>query len=227
MSGTAHQPPAPLPTHLVWDWNGTLQDDVQAAVNGINRLLAERSLPTIDVARHRATFGFPVHEYYRSLGFELEREDWDALAERFHHFFLTDDGARLRPGTRGVLETFRQAGVGMSVLSACETRRLRAMLDGHGILRCFDHVFGLDDLHARSKLERGRELVARLDLAPSGVWFVGDTDHDWEVAEAVGAPCLLLADGYQSPERLRRCGCPLLGSLDDVPGFFGLGVVQA
>ncbi len=222
MSSQSPRSAVPLPTHLVWDWNGTLQDDVQAAVNGINRLLSERELPPIDVARHRETFGFPVRGYYEALGFQMEHEDWDALAEGFHQVFLNDEGVRLRPGARPVLEAFRAAGVGMSVLSACETRRLQGVLEGYGILPFFEHVFGLDDLYAHSKLGRGRELLNRLGLRAEDVWFVGDTDHDWEVATAVGAPCLLLADGYQTPERLRRCGCPLLSSLEEVPTFFGL-----
>lgn len=215
------RPPTPLPLHVVWDWNGTLQDDVQAAVNGINVLLEQRRLPKVDVGRHRETFGFPVKDYYRALGFRLEEEDWDAMAREFHAHFLSDRSPLLRPAARPTLEAFRSRGIGMSLLSASEASILERLLAAHGIRGFFAQVRGLDNLHARSKLEIGRDLVASLGAPADRVWFVGDTDHDWEVAQAIGSPCLLLADGYQSRRRLLRCGCPVLDSLDDVLPFFG------
>lgn len=210
------------PLHLVWDWNGTLQDDVQAAVNGINALLLERQLPTVDLDRHRETFGFPVRNYYRALGFRLEQEDWEAMARQFHALFLADPSTTLRPAARPVLEAFRRHGIAMSLLSACEQSILENLLQTYGIREFFTQVRGLDNLHAHSKLETGRALLADLDVPAARICFVGDTDHDWEVASALGAACVLLAAGYQSPRRLARCGCPVLPSLDELPPFFGL-----
>jgi phosphoglycolate phosphatase len=215
-----------LPGHIVWDWNGTLQDDIQAAVNGINVLLEQRRLPLVDVERHRETFGFPVKDYYRALGFQLESEDWDAMAREFHDHFLSDRSPVLRPCARPTLEAFRRQGVGMSLLSASEAMILERLLSAHGIREFFMNVRGLDNLHARSKLDIGRELVQSLGVPVDRVWFIGDTDHDWEVSRAIGAHCLLLADGYQSPRRLARCGCPVLPSLGDVLPFFGLAAVS-
>lgn len=214
--------PNGLPAHIVWDWNGTLRDDIQAAVNGINVLLEQRCLPTVDVARHRETFGFPVKDYYRALGFRLEHEDWDAMAREFHQHFVADRSPMLRPAAVPTLDAFRQRGVGMSLLSACEFSILDRLLEEYGLRRYFADVRGLDNLHARSKLDIGREMVRSLGTSPEHVWFIGDTDHDWEVASAIGSPCLLLADGYQSPRRLARCGCPVLPSLEHVLPFFGL-----
>ncbi len=213
---------APLPACIVWDWNGTLQDDVQAAVNGINVLLAERELPLVDVAQHRATFTFPVRKYYQALGFVLEEENWDSMARQFHHHFLSDSSAVLWPETRRTLEQFRQSGVEMMILSASERNILEDLLQRYGIRHYFQQVCGLDDLNARSKLEAGRELVNSLGLSPDQIWFVGDTVHDWEVASTVGSPCLLLEGGYHSRERLGACGCPVLPSIAAVPSFFGI-----
>ncbi len=210
------------PLHIVWDWNGTLLDDVQAAVNGINTLLEQRNLPTVDVAVHRKKFGFPVRNYYEALGFRLEHEDWDAMAQDFHRHFLADTTPVLRPAARPALQAFRSRGIGMSLLSASEIGILEGLLRGYGIREFFEQVRGLDNLSARSKLELGRDLVRGLDVPPERIWFIGDTDHDWEVASAIGSPCLLLANGYQAPERLTHCRCTVLPSLEHVLPFFGL-----
>ena len=45
---------------IIWDWNGTLLDDVDAAVGALNRMLAKHRLPPVTRTFYRANFGFPV-----------------------------------------------------------------------------------------------------------------------------------------------------------------------
>ena len=208
------------PRHIIWDWNGTLQDDVEAAVNGINALLLPRNLPLCTLERHRRLFQFPVRKYYEAVGFELEKENWQALAVRFHEVFTNDPTIRLKPEARTVLQTFKEAGIGQSLLSACEQGILDRLVAHYGIRDYFGVVSGLDNLSAQSKLENGRRLVEGLGLPPEEVWFIGDTDHDYELAHAFGASCLLLTDGYQDDARLAHCPCPKIHSLGAVLDFF-------
>ena len=56
------------PKHIIWDWNGTLQNDVLAAVAGINFLLEQRGMPLVDIQKHRELFSFPARNYYIALG---------------------------------------------------------------------------------------------------------------------------------------------------------------
>jgi Predicted phosphatases len=214
--------PAPKPRHIVWDWNGTLQDDVQAAVNGINLLLAERGLPLVDVETHRRLFDFPVKKYYEALGFELENEDWNAMANAFTAAFIGDESARLFAGTDEALRRVASAGIPMSLLSACEENALNGNLLRHGLLGRFAMVRGLGNKSAGTKFDIGRRLFADIGAPLDDVWMVGDTLHDCEVARDSGCQCLLLASGYQSRERLGAAGVPVLDGVADVPAFFGI-----
>jgi phosphoglycolate phosphatase len=192
-----------MPTHVVWDWNGTLLDDVYACVGAINRMLTARQLPCIDSVQYRDVFDFPVKTYYRRLGFDLETEDWDAMAREFHrHYDEFAVKAGLREGAPETLNTIRKRGIAMSVLSACEIGTLERMLEERGIRHFFDHVFGLDNINATSKLDQGKLLVDALDLPPAEILLVGDTNHDHEVAEDLGIRCVLLTGGHQSKARL-------------------------
>ena len=48
------------PELILWDWNGTLLDDVELCVDALNRLLADFGYPQrYDRDRYRAIFGFP------------------------------------------------------------------------------------------------------------------------------------------------------------------------
>ncbi len=207
--------------HIVWDWNGTLQDDVQAAVNGINRLLEERGLPTVDVDKHRDLFAFPVSNYYTALGFKLENENWPLLAKTFITAFLADESTTLFRGTVPTLTLLASHGIGMSILSASEQATLEQSLARHGIRQFFREVKGLDNHGAGSKLHMAEALFTTIGTPLDDVWLVGDTTHDKEVADAAGCNCILLASGYQSRERLQQCGCPVLDSVSDIPAFFG------
>ena len=215
-----HSKAKQFPRHIVWDWNGTLQNDVQAAVNGINLLLQERGLPLVDVPKHRDLFTFPVTGYYQSLGFKLEEENWPLLAQTFITAFLADESTALFSGTVPTLTRLAAAGIPMSVLSASEQRTLEKTLMNHGIRHFFSAVKGLDNHGASSKIHLADALFEGIGGPFDDVWLVGDTTHDKEVADSAGCNCILLASGYQSRERLTACGCPVLDSVADIPDYF-------
>ena len=68
----------------------------------------------------------------------------------------------------------------------------------------FDFVYGIEDKLAASKLHRGHDLIRASGVAPGKTILIGDTDHDLEVAQALGISVVLVTHGHQSTERLRR-----------------------
>ena len=204
---------------VVWDWNGTLLDDAELCVQSMNRVLAAYGLPPLDAARYQALFRFPVVEYYRALGFDFDRHPFERVGLEFmDHYEARRTECRLRPGAREALASVRHAGVGQFVLSAYQERRLRSLLGHHGLSGFFDGVAGGGDDFAHGKVERA--LAWRASWAsPEGarVLLIGDTDHDADVARAMGADCWLIAGGHQSYERLRAIGTPLYADLETMP----------
>lgn len=191
--------------HVIWDWNGTLLDDVELCVDIIQGMLARHGLKPIGIADYLDVFRFPVIEYYRDVGFDLDKTPFEVVATDFMTSYL--GRVREAPLFRGVPELLvelRTEGVACSVLSAAPERDLKDLLAHHGIATFFDHVYGLTDHYARSKIDRGRELMARLGSAPEELILVGDTDHDLEVGEALGIDVLLVAGGHQSHTRLTK-----------------------
>ena len=60
------------PELVLWDWNGTLLDDVELCENALNRLLQRYGYPQrYDHEQYRAIFGFPVEDYYVRAGFDF------------------------------------------------------------------------------------------------------------------------------------------------------------
>lgn len=204
-------------THIIWDWNGTLLDDLQACVDAINILLACRSLPTVTVDEYLDLFDFPVKNYYLKLGFDFSKDNWTAVAEEYHAAYAkSSTDSPLRNGTREALDTLKANGIGVSVLSASELGLLKRMIRERHIEHYFEHIYGLNDLFAASKLELGQAMLRKSGLPRSGTLMVGDTLHDHEVATAMGIPCLLMSGGHQSRRKLEHLGGPVASDLGGV-----------
>ena len=207
--------------HIIWDWNGTLLDDLHAALQAVNTMLGRRGLPPLTRAAYREIFGLPVRPFYIKAGFVLENEDWDALAREFHTLFLADSSIRLYPQVPALLAELGARGISHSLLSVSKQSILDTLTRRYGIENRFDRIRGVDNLNGISKMDLGRDLLRELPFPPQEILMVGDTLHDAEVACGLGLPCLLVAAGHQSEKRLRSSGFPVIGSLDEIPVRLG------
>lgn len=206
--------------HVLWDWNGTLFDDAWLCVAAMNEMLGARGLPLADARRYEETFDFPVRVYYERIGLDLSVEPFERLAAEFMEKYASRIfECPMRAGADAALWALRDAGCGQSILSACEQGLLDRMVAAFPVRACFDRIAGLDDHYAVSKVDVGKQVIADLGDTPERILVVGDTVHDCEVAEALGARCVLIPSGHQSRSRLERCGVPVLDSLEQVPAF--------
>lgn len=207
-------------THLIWDFNGTILDDVQLGIDCVNRMLAPRGLPTLpSVEAYHAVFGFPIDEYYRRLGFDFEKEDYDTVLapEWVAHYLAGEPACGMNPGVVETISAVEALGVPQLVLSASRREQLLGQLSRLGITHRFEEVLGLDNIHARSK--RHLALAWQEAHPHANPLFVGDTTHDAEVAAALGADCVLYAGGHQSAALLATTGCPVIHRMEELVGY--------
>jgi phosphoglycolate phosphatase len=200
--------------HVIWDFNGTLLDDVDCCVATLNTLLGERALPAITRAEYQLRFGFPVRDFYVDLGFDFAREQFERVSQVFiARYCAALDGAVPAVGAHDLLGELQRRAIGQSVVSAMERALLAELLERFGLHGYMTHVRGLDHLGASSKIELGLTLQRELRLAPEQLLLVGDTLHDLELARALGCRCLLYAGGHQTRSRLEGSGAQLIDSL--------------
>lgn len=196
-------------THLVWDFNGTLIDDVASDFGAANRLLKNHGLPEMkNVEEYRAVFGFPVADYYRRLGFDFSKVPFAELArEWWADYSSRSETATLYPEILQILREIKARGIPQIVLSATEREMLQKQLAGLGIAEMFDEILGADNTHAYGKADLARQWKEK---HPNAVpLMIGDTDHDAETARAMGADIILLSCGHQAREKLEAAN-PLM-----------------
>lgn len=210
-------------THVIWDFNGTILSDMQIGINATNRMLAARGLPTIrSLSHYRELFEFPVEKYYRRLGFDFEKEDYKTqLAPEWVALYnASSKEAPLFEGVRALTAALRAAGVRQSILSASERGMMCAQLREREALELFDEIWGTDSIHAYGKMALAD--AWRVAHADASAVLIGDTIHDFEVAQRMGVDCILVAAGHQSYERLCACGVPVVQDLAECAELLGV-----
>ena len=198
---------------ILWDWNGTLLDDVRYAIGVRNRVFPKFQLPTLqDLAEYHGQFTFPVKLYYTRAG--VTEENFVAVANAWMEEYVRGFAeVSLFADAVAALDAFAAAGYAQTVLSASQEDMLKTQLAYAGILDRFNDVLGLSHIYATSKAEIGRDYLERNAVNPSRCVMLGDTLHDAEVAKAMGCRCVLIARGHQSRDTLLSAGLPVCDTL--------------
>ena len=196
--------------YILWDWNGTLLDDTQAALDTLNIMLARRGAKPIAMDFYRDHFAFPCRPFYEQIGMHIRDDEWDALAQEYHDLYAVQP-KRLNAQAIAAVGRVKAAGAKQSIISALRQDLLDEATAAYGIAPYMECVYGVDNLDGASKLDRALELLTHLtetaqrgDTKLSNVVLIGDALHDKEVADALGVRCVLCGQGSHAAWRLRR-----------------------
>lgn len=210
----------PQQNTIIWDWNGTLLDDAELCLASINKMLEIRSLPTISLEKYRDVFTFPVIEYYTELGFDFELEVWETVAVEFIDLYMNElQNCILTSYAKETLEAFKQKGYRQAIISAMQHDNLLKSVSDLGIFHYFEHIGGIGDHYAVSKIDNAINYLNSSGVNPENMTLIGDTIHDSEVAAKLGCKCILVANGHQSYERLKKTGLPVVQNLSEIEMF--------
>lgn len=205
------------PSAVIWDFNGTILNDVELAASAVSTLMVERGMTALTSERHRSVFQFPIVDYYRALGFDMDAEDHNQLADEFHVGYLNGVAdCSMNEGVQELLDTFKDRGADQFVLSAAEQTMLVSWVRMLGIESYFKGIYGLTDRLAGGKSDRGQALVDDFALNPGSTLFIGDTDHDVEVARETGCRPIVVLQGHQPPERINGATCEVFDTFGDL-----------
>ncbi len=203
---------------IIWDWNGTLLNDVDISVLCMNKMLKKRGLNLLDKEAYRDTFTFPIQNFYTVIGFDLNREPLKELATEFHGLFKSQvENMELFPEVKSKLESFENSGFNQIILSAMEHSALLQQVDNKGITSYFSEIIGLNNVLAASKIDNALNYIKDNNLSPSNCILIGDTFHDYEVAQEIGCKSILINNGNQELTTLSfSADTKILGSLKEL-----------
>jgi len=203
--------------HIIWDWNGTLIDDVWLVVEIMNKMLTKCNLSKMDSKKYREIFDFPVMKYYLKLGYDFSSDSFEKLTVEFiSEYYRRFNECKLFDKAEEVLKKIRDKGISQSILSASKEDVLIEKIKHYGIEKFFCRIIGLNNHYAEGKSKRGKNWIAELSLRPQEVLLIGDTTHDYEVSKHIGSDCLLVANGHHSYEKLVGLGIGVIRTLREI-----------
>ena len=113
----------------------------------------------------------------------------------------------------GVVDAFRAAGLRQVILSASPVPTLTRQAGERHVTGYFDRLLGLGDIYAKSKVELGQRFMQEEGIDPARAVMIGDSVHDFEVAQAMGTACVLQCSGHQNRQTLAATGAPVVEGL--------------
>ncbi len=189
---------------VIWDWNGTLLDDVDVSIEAMNRVLERYGLERLNKERYREIFRFPVRDYYELAGFDFGKVDFEKPAMEFiEEYYSLVGAARLSHGALEAVTRLSESSIRQVILSASERESLIGQVRRLGIDGRFTDILGINNHFAASKAELAVKWISDNNLDKNNTVFIGDTTHDFETASAAGCPCVLVSRGHQSADALR------------------------
>ena len=182
--------------NLIFDWSGTLVDDLGPVIEATNFVLGKYGIGPMDREEFRRKFRLPYREFYEEMLPGVE------LGELEAHFRPAFDSAVstvfVLPHAREKLDWCRQLGIRTFVLSSMDATAFARQLGEFGLQDHFEATYA-------GVLDK-RQLIHRIlethGLLPEETAFVGDMTHDVETARHAGIASIAVLTGYNHPEVL-------------------------
>lgn len=204
---------------IAWDWNGTVLNDLDAAIGAVNMMLEARQKEPITFEQYYSYMDTPIIKFYEHI-LDLEKEKFSDISKEYninYNMLLTGD--EVSGETRECLEELKAKGANQIILSSFELNKLTELLKEYGVYGYFSAVLGAGDFHAGSKTERAVNYLKENGISPEKTVIIGDMLHDAEVADEVGCDCILVLGGHHSKEILLTAGYPVVNTIREAVGM--------
>ncbi|MCK5087792.1 MAG: HAD family hydrolase, partial [Melioribacteraceae bacterium] len=130
--------------HVIWDWNGTLFNDVELCSDIMNNLLRSRGLKIVTVEEYKSVFTFPVKKYYEILGHDVSDANWEIISHEFINEYETrKHESDLYPQAEQVIKFISEMRISQSVLSAYSQHTLEELIEHFNLTNYFMRLIGL------------------------------------------------------------------------------------
>jgi phosphoglycolate phosphatase-like HAD superfamily hydrolase/ADP-ribose pyrophosphatase YjhB (NUDIX family) len=182
--------------NLIFDWSGTLVDDLGPVIEATNAVLGKYDIAPLDREEFRRNFRLPYREFYQEM---LPHVPLDELECHFRPAFdAAVTPVTILPHSREKLEWCAAAGIRTFVLTSMDSDAFERQMDDFGLRHLFEATY--------SSVVDKREVIHRIladhSLVPEETAFVGDMTHDVETARHGGITSIAVLTGYNHPEVL-------------------------
>ncbi|MDO5084823.1 hypothetical protein EII25_04450 [Erysipelotrichaceae bacterium OH741_COT-311] len=192
--------------YIIWDFNGTILDDVDICLKAENILNKRYRINRIvSKEEYLELFEFPVIRYYEKLGYNFDVIDYHVLSKEFIHLYdQYFHEATLMDGFINKIEESIALNNRNVIISASRKDLLLKQCQELKIDHYFDEILGSDNILGKGKMEVAMQWIQDNNIDVSRCLFIGDSIHDLHCAKAIDVACALVSKGHQSKNQLLK-----------------------
>ena len=183
--------------NIIFDWSGTLVDDLPAVLKASNFVLAQAGKSEMTLEEFRAEFSLPFTNFYNRHTPDVPMPQ---LEEWFHSEFKRAQSSVCElPHARAFLEFCREKNLRLFLLSTVH--------HDHFLAQCrvidFDVFLEKPYTGVWDKRKKIHGILRENKLLPAETLFIGDMQHDIETARHGGVHSCAVLTGYNTLDQLR------------------------
>ena len=191
----------------IFDFDYTLADSSRGIVYCFNQVLEKHGFNDISDEMIKRTIGMTLQNSFKVLTGE---NDSDKISIYVKEYVKTADGCMtdntvLFPETAEVLETLKENGVKLGIVSTKYRYRIKEVLDREFEGDLIDVIVGGEDVTTHKPSPEGLVLaIEKLNSKPDNCLYIGDSTIDAETAQVAGVDFYGVLNGATTKEELSR-----------------------
>lgn len=183
--------------NIIFDWSGTLVDDLPAVWQATNYVLVQSERPEMSLEQFRAEFCLPFTHFYDR---HVPHVPLPQLETWFHsRFRQVQDSVCALPHAREFLEFCRARSLRTFLLSTVHRDHFAVQSAVTGFHEFLDKPY----VNVWDKRQKIHEILAENQLQPGETLFIGDMQHDIDTARHGGIHSCAVLTGYNTLDQLR------------------------
>ncbi len=204
---------------IMWDFNGTIIDDVKPALYSVNDMLTKRGLPEINIEQYYSYMDTPIIKFYENV-LDVEKETFETIASEFASGYKKHIPVNcLMENVEKVLKYAKDNGIKQYLLSSSNETTVTTMINKYNLNNYFDVVSGANNHSADSKIERGKKLISDYKINIENLIIIGDTLHDYHFAREINSKCILTTRGHQGKEQFKESNVIIIDDMIEVLSY--------
>lgn len=186
---------------LIFDFDGTLADTLDAIAQITNRLSVEFGYPPASPEDLAALKDLSTWEIIRRSKISIFKIPF--LLRRIRREMQKDlQYIYLFPRVKEVLEELKNQGYSLYILTSNSRENVAQILDKYQILYLFDRIDSASTLFGKSRYIKN--ILKQENLQPQQALYIGDETRDIEAAKKAKIKIIAVSWGFNSPEILSR-----------------------
>lgn len=184
--------------NIIFDWSGVVKDAVDAQIWKVNKIFEKFGAPQISKEEFQKTFVLPYMDFYTNYLPDLNKEEQDIL---YKEFSFSDECpvSYSYPGIADLIKEFKSKGYYLAIVSSDLSQALNDEIKEYDLENVFDDI--AHEVHDKS--ESVFNLVKDKNLDKNETYFIGDSNHEIEVAKKTGIKSIAVTWGFTSEEKLK------------------------